>query len=135
MILQVIYTYWWSLRFNKLNSFIISWNKVVRRNFIFVTRKIKKSRKLATGHSRSYLVTIGNLGYLKLVNLDMYPKFLEISFVQVVRHSAPVPCEHGFIFFGFGTWPSLLWVVTPPPCLANATTRSGCVKQYTHTYI
>ena len=87
MILQVIYTYWWSFGFKKLNSFIISWNEVVRRNFIFVTRKIKKSRKLATGHSRNYLVTIGNLGYLKLVKSDMYPKFLEINLVVVVRHS------------------------------------------------
>ena len=53
---------------------------------------MKKIRKLATGHSRSYLVTIGNLGYLKFVELDMYPKFLEISFVQVVRHSAEGGC-------------------------------------------
>ena len=95
MILQVIYTYWWSLRFNKLNSFIISWNKVVRRNFIFVTRKIKKFRKLATGHSRNYLVTIGNLGYLKLVKSDMYPKFLKINLVVVVRHSASAREEKG----------------------------------------
>ena len=49
---------------------------------------MKKIRKLATGHSRDYLVTIGSLGYLKLVKSDMYPKFLKINFVVVVRHSA-----------------------------------------------
>ena len=90
MILQVRFTFWWSLKFKKLNSFIFSWNEVGRRNFNFVTWKIKKFRKLATGHSRNYLVTIGNLGYLKLVKSDMYPKFLEINLVVVVRHSAPV---------------------------------------------
>ena len=88
MILQVRFTFWWSLKFKKLNSFIFSWNEVGRRNFNFVTWKIKKFRKLATGHSRNYLVTIGNLGYLKLVKSDMYPKFLEINLVVVVRHSA-----------------------------------------------
>ena len=87
MILQVRFTFWWSLKFKKLNSFIFSWNEVGRRNFNFVTWKIKKFRKLATGHSRNYLVTIGNLGYLKLVKSDMYPKFLEINLVVVVRHS------------------------------------------------
>ena len=49
---------------------------------------MKNLRKLATGHSRDYLVTIGSLGYLKLVKSDMYPKFLKINFVVVVRHSA-----------------------------------------------
>ena len=48
---------------------------------------MKNFRKLATGHSRNYLVTIGNLGYLKLVKSDMYPKFLKINLVVVVRHS------------------------------------------------
>ena len=90
MILQVRFTFWWSLKFKKLNSFIFSWNEVGRRNFNFVTWKIKNFRKLATGHSRNYLVTIGNLGYLKLVKSDMYPKFLEINLVVVVRHSEHV---------------------------------------------
>ena len=88
MILQVRFTFWWSLKFKKLNSFIILWNKVGWRNFNFVTWKIEKLRKLATGHPRNYLVTIGNLGYLKLVKSDMYPKFLKINLVVVVRHSA-----------------------------------------------
>ena len=88
MILQVRSTFWWSLKFKKLNSFIILWNKVVRRNFNFVTWKIKMLIKLVTGHSRDYVVTIGSLGYLKLVESDMYPKFLKINFVVVVRHSA-----------------------------------------------
>ena len=34
-----------------------------------------------TGHSNNYLVTIGNLGYQKIVKSDMYPKFLKIIFV------------------------------------------------------
>ena len=38
----------------------------------------------------NYLVTIGILGYLKLVKLNMYPKFLKINLVVVVRHSASV---------------------------------------------
>ena len=38
--------------------------------------------------ARNYLVTIGNLGYLKLVKSHMYPKFLKINLVMVVRHSA-----------------------------------------------
>ena len=93
MILQVRLTFWWSLKFKKLNSFIFLWNKVGQRNFNFVTWKIEKLRKLATGHSRNFLVTIGNLGYLKLVKSDMYPKFLEINLVVVVRHSACVCYE------------------------------------------
>ena len=64
---------------------------------------MKNLRKLATGHSRDYLVTIGSLGYLKLVKSDMYPKFLKINFVVVVRHSVaalyPPPVMRLNLFF------------------------------------
>ena len=88
MILQIMFTFWWSLKFKKLNSFIFLWNRVGRRKFNFVSWKIQKLKKLATGHSRNYLVTTGNLGCLNLVKSDIYPKFHKINLVVVVRHSA-----------------------------------------------